>query len=353
MRPPKDRPMIASTLVLAAGGAVTLLAYAVQQAAEPAGGAVTDGTVLLVVGTVLALCLPLVVVHEAGHAVAARLVGARVVRVEIGRGGRQLFGVQVRGTELVARSRLLEGGRTVFRPDGLSRRRRGIVVVAGPLANLAVLGAALVALRASADWRVVAVACVCVAMLVADLVPSDPRAAPRNDARQLADLAAGIGPISGAAPAAPVRLDVSDRIAIDRPAEQVWAFVQPPESSVLTSDHVVHAFTVPGTPRGQVGEQQCHVVRGPDGTLTNQVLEVVELDPGRRCVTRMLEPAVAAATVTTVEPSADGCLLSVESRVGAYASHVSDVRANLAEYLRDYLVRVKSLVESDVAPPPG
>ncbi len=65
---------------------------------------------------------------------------------------------------------------------------------------------------------------------------------------------------------------------------QLWRLVWDPATSPLVLDHVVAAFTVPGTPAGKVGEMQMHIVKGPRGTLVGMIEEVVEIGPGYRAV---------------------------------------------------------------------
>lgn len=154
-----------------------------------------------------------------------------------------------------------------------------------------------------------------------------------------------------APPAEPRPLSVTERIFIARPAEDVWAFVQPAETSVFTDDRVVRAFTVPGTPVGDVGEIQCQVIRFQEGVILGVLSEVVELDPGRRAVTRSLSHANESGSVTTVEPLDGGCSLQIEFRDTHTGPGFEAARAQMSEAAHRYLFKVKSCVETGVRPP--
>lgn len=79
---------------------------------------------------------------------------------------------------------------------------------------------------------------------------------------------------------------IFEAVKLKASPERVWALVHPAESSlVLAPDETARAFTVPGTGPG-LGEQQCHIDH--DGAAS--IIEVVELEPGRRAVTRLLSP---------------------------------------------------------------
>src|SRR4051794_35343843 len=62
-------------------------------------------------------------------------------------------------------------------------------------------------------------------------------------------------------------------------ADQVWAFIRPPETAVLIDAQTTRAFTVPGTGPG-VGEEQCFVTL-VDGKELVQRIKVIAEQPAR------------------------------------------------------------------------
>ena len=122
---------------------------------------------------------------------------------------------------------------------------------------------------------------------------------------------------------------VSESVFINRPADQVWQFVHDPASTPLVDDTCEHGFTVPGTPSGQVGEQQCFLHRRGDARYAT-ALEVVELQWGRRAVIVSLTGPFPWRTSTEIEPADGGCVLKLSSQVQVSAEEQASVEASLA-----------------------
>lgn len=78
-------------------------------------------------------------------------------------------------------------------------------------------------------------------------------------------------------------VEVVRSIDIAGSPDDVWTLVWAPEYMPLLDDDVVEAYTVPGTPRGEVGERQCSV-RLSAGERVETVSEVIDCEPGRRAV---------------------------------------------------------------------
>lgn len=145
-----------------------------------------------------------------------------------------------------------------------------------------------------------------------------------------------------------VRVDAS--IEILAAPDRVWAFVWSAESNLILTG-VVRAFTVPGTPKGSVGEQQCYISKDERGLHRCNLIEVIELGPGYRAVTQSLTITPRAWTTTVVTELPHGCLLTCGHEVEVSAFRVSAWRKSLAEGNDEYLKRVKAAVEANTAVP--
>lgn len=139
-------------------------------------------------------------------------------------------------------------------------------------------------------------------------------------------------------------VDVPSCIEIAAAPATVWSFVHDPQTAVLTGDGIVQGFTMPGTPRGGVGERQCFVHLLADGSTHTHMIEVVELDPGHRAVTIDL-PDGGTRMTTTVVGSHDRTMLTLQMVKSAprilYASEVTQV----TQYCDTYLLRVRQAIE--------
>lgn len=127
---------------------------------------------------------------------------------------------------------------------------------------------------------------------------------------------------------------------------QLWQLVWDPATSPLVLDHVVAAFTVPGTPAGKVGEMQMHIVRGARGTLVGMIEEVVEIGPGYRAVTRSRSAVQPTMSTTTLLPlDQGGCVLRHHTELTAPQGSATAVRAEAQASSLRYLSRVRDLAE--------
>jgi hypothetical protein len=116
---------------------IVLQCYALLAIAWSSIGWVADAlSMFLMAEAALLSSLFRIGVHEAGHALAARAMGARVLRVTIGRGPARRT-VRLGNTLIDLRSYVFMGGATHFAwLGGSARRWRSIlVVIAGPAAN--------------------------------------------------------------------------------------------------------------------------------------------------------------------------------------------------------------------------
>lgn len=97
-------------------------------------------------------------------------------------------------------------------------------------------------------------------------------------------------------------------------ADGVWEFLMAPELAHVTESAVVSAFRVPGTPAGEVGEQQCFVQDIGEGRRSVTLLEFVELERPSRIVVRF--PTYPTSCVTTYELHPDATEITLSCKVG-------------------------------------
>ena len=128
--------------------------------------------------------VPLLIVHELGHAIAARVCGGRVAAVVFGF-GRPLWVGEFRGIEFVWRSIPVEGFTLTSGVEG--RGRRAFVYFAGPGAELLVAGGIVLAVgpcrlfSISDSIAMIALQSVCVAAVVSATVNLIPAEAKRDE----------------------------------------------------------------------------------------------------------------------------------------------------------------------------
>ena len=109
----------------------------------------------------------------------------------------------------------------------------------------------------------------------------------------------------------PVRVKEAASVELPQGAPAVWSFMWDPASCVKLFETTEIGVTLPGSPKG-VGEIQVTVDRTDHGRVGN-LHEVVEVEPGRRAVTRSLVsgcPSWGALTIESLRP--DACRLTQE-----------------------------------------
>ena len=141
------------------------------------------------------------------------------------------------------------------------------------------------------------------------------------------------------------RLDVAQAVEISGPPGVVWELIGAPENRPRLDSRCVQGFTVKGTPRGAVGERQCFIHQGRDGTLSSHFIEVVEVVPGQRLVTTPV-PGSRSRRTTMVAGSATRSILvvSVTGEAQSWES-VGRMTPAVVAQLRAYVDRVKVVIE--------
>lgn len=150
----------------------------------------------------------------------------------------------------------------------------------------------------------------------------------------------GVEPAGGAA----FPVTVSAQVPIARPAGEVWERAWDPTTSVAIDESTTSAFVLPGTPMRSVGEVQCEVKRLPNGGLYGSLTEIVELEWGRRAVTKSLTMPSEDRMITEVIPVGEaGCVLRHSHTLHAVAP---DALAAHQASVQAYVDRIKELLEA-------
>lgn len=114
----------------------------------------------------------------------------------------------------------------------------------------------------------------------------------------------------------PVTASASARLTVN--VDRVWEFLMAPELAHLTELAVVSAFRVPGTPVGEVGEQQCYIQDTGEDRRSVTLLKFIELERPFRMVVRFptsptkpapAPPGPAAHPTVATEPTETPCPL--------------------------------------------
>lgn len=127
--------------------------------------------------------------------------------------------------------------------------------------------------------------------------------------------------------------------------QEVWDFLDAPGSRVLLDPKHLKTFPVPGTPDRGVGHQFCTLRLREGDWLTATVYEVIEHEPPRRGVRRLLNATApyVESIVTAEVPGGCSLALNVGTRIP-----VGDRRSGQAiqTSLNECVAKVKTFVEA-------
>ncbi|MGE6955013.1 SRPBCC family protein [Staphylococcus capitis] len=144
----------------------------------------------------------------------------------------------------------------------------------------------------------------------------------------------------------PTHIKEAASVELPRDAATIWSFMWDPASSVKTEESTELGVTLPGTLQG-LGEIQVFITRTADGRV-GSLQEVVELDPGRRAVTRSLNSSYrtyGALTIEVLGPSS--CRLTQEFWVdlppGLEVAWVRQYRDSFKRQLNLLMLRLSEL----------
>jgi hypothetical protein len=138
----------------------------------------------------------------------------------------------------------------------------------------------------------------------------------------------------------PLELRESVTVVLPAPADEVWDLMwDPRNNSVFNPDHELGVH-VPGTPLQEVGELQLLASKDAQGRRTVHLIEVVDIEPGRRAVTECTGCGHESGAVLDVVPlTEDSCQVTqVQWHVlptGSFARLVEPNRAVLRKGLDD------------------
>ncbi len=140
---------------------------------------------------------------------------------------------------------------------------------------------------------------------------------------------------------------------INRPPDQVWAFIRAAETMPLVQPEVMRGFSVPGTPRG-VGEQQAFIQDGPAGMKLAGVVEVTEEHHGVYAATQNVTGLPGRQTFR-VDPVPGGTTLTYTLEISGarWAAHPTHPRKQAAVAAQRYVESVKRVIESQPPAPPA
>lgn len=140
---------------------------------------------------------------------------------------------------------------------------------------------------------------------------------------------------------------------INRPPDQVWAFIRAAETTPLVQPEVLRGFSVAGTPRG-VGEQQAFIQDGPAGMKAAGVIEVIEEHHGVFASTRNVT-GIPGQQSFRVDAAPGGTTLTYTLEVSGarWAAHPTHPRRQAAVAAQRYVESVKRVMESQPPAPPA
>ena len=138
----------------------------------------------------------------------------------------------------------------------------------------------------------------------------------------------------------PVELRESVTVVVAAPADEVWELMSDPAQNGVFDPDFELGVRVPGTPVQEVGELHLMTSRDAQGKRSVHLLEVVDLEPGRRAVTECTGCGHESGAILDIEPlDEDSCRVTqVQWSVlptGSFTRLVEPNRALLRKSLDD------------------
>lgn len=130
--------------------------------------------------------------------------------------------------------------------------------------------------------------------------------------------------------------------------QAVWDFLNAPGVGVLFDHRHVRSFPVPGTPPEGVGHQYCAVSRHEGGHLAVTMSEIVEYDPPRHVVRRIVNSPVPILESHTIGEIPGGSTYTVRLGLHIPAGTARRFGRDARSELDEFAAKVKALAESGV-----
>lgn len=138
--------------------------------------------------------------------------------------------------------------------------------------------------------------------------------------------------------------EVCESVEIAGDPERVWALIQPAANAILLNPAIVEAFTVPGTPVGEAGEQQT-VVTVDFGDRVETTIEVSGIVPGTYAEWFYPGSPNGGGWVQ-LSPSPAGTRLTWATRYEVTNATLERAEAAYRDQLRGQLACVQQLIEA-------
>ncbi|MHB0927386.1 MAG: hypothetical protein ACYC3W_00445 [Candidatus Nanopelagicales bacterium] len=149
-----------------------------------------------------------------------------------------------------------------------------------------------------------------------------------------------------------VQLSVQEAIAA--PSNAIWQFIQSDDAPAITSEGTLAAVNLPGTPVDEVGQRVVQVQRMANGIIIGFVSELVEFQPGRRTVWRLLSAVEEHLTTTELLPVNNAVtVLRVSVSTCAKTAASKALIDEWQSMLKVYVQRVREVVETTIASDSG
>lgn len=132
--------------------------------------------------------------------------------------------------------------------------------------------------------------------------------------------------------------------------QTVWDFLGAPGAGVLLDHRFVKSFPVPGTPAEGVDHQYCNLLHDDDGTLQVILSEIVEFEPPRHVVRKIVNTPIPILESHTIDEVPGGCSYAVRLGLRIPVGTRGQVAVEVQRDLNESAAKLKALIEAGVRP---